>query len=168
MRPGTRGGGHLALVRAECMDLLGDDRERGRTDRAGQPAAREALQWIIGGYTLAFAAGMIAGARLGDRYGRKRLFALGAAGFAVASLACAFAVSPGMLIGFRLAQGAAAALLIPQGLGIIREVFAGDDRSKAFAVFGRVIGLSAVLGPILGGPWWTERVRVRWRLHVLH
>ena len=56
-----------------------------------------------------------------------------------------------MLIGFRLAQGAAAALLIPQGLGIIREVFSGDDQNKAFAVFGPVIGLSAVLGPILGG-----------------
>ena len=144
----------LALVlAAECMDLLDGTivNVAAPTVRASLNASAAALQWIIGGYALAFAAGMIAGARLGDRYGRKRLFALGAAGFAAASLACAFAVSPGMLIGFRLAQGAAAALLIPQGLGIIRDVFSGADQNKAFAVFGPVIGLSAVLGPILGG-----------------
>ena len=56
-----------------------------------------------------------------------------------------------MLIGFRLAQGAAAALLIPQGLGIVRDAFVGTDLQKAFTVFGPVIGLSAVLGPIVGG-----------------
>src|SRR5262249_9938507 len=114
-------------------------------------AGTAALQWIIGGYALAFAVGLIAGGRLGDIYGRKRLFVLGALGFVAASVACAFASSPEMLIGFRLAQGAAAALLIPQGLGIIRDVFAPDELPKAFTVFGPVIGLSAVLGPILGG-----------------
>ena len=76
---------------------------------------------------------------------------LGSLGFVAASMACAFAQSPEMLIGFRLAQGAAAALLIPQGLGIVRDVFVGADLQKAFTVFGPVIGLSAVLGPILGG-----------------
>src|SRR5580698_3738725 len=75
----------------------------------------------------------------------------GSAGFAAASLAAALSVSPAMLIGCRLAQGAAAALLIPQGLGVIRDVFAPDELGSAFAVFGPVIGLSAVLGPILGG-----------------
>src|SRR5580765_8156880 len=113
----------LALVlAAECMDLLD-----GTFVNVAAPTMRESL------HASAAALQWII------------------AGFALASLACAFAVSPGMLIGFRLAQGAAAALLIPQGLGIIREVFAGDDQSKAFAVFGPVIGLSAVLGPILGG-----------------
>jgi MFS family permease len=76
---------------------------------------------------------------------------LGAIGFVVASMACAFAVSPTMLIGCRLAQGAAAALLIPQGLGILRDVFAPEEQGSAFAIFGPVIGLSAVLGPIIGG-----------------
>jgi MFS family permease len=61
------------------------------------------------------------------------------------------AVDPAMLIGCRLAQGAAAALLIPQGLGIIRDVFAPAEQGRAFAIFGPVIGLSAVLGPIIGG-----------------
>ena len=114
-------------------------------------AGTAALQWIIGGYALAFAIGLIAGGRLGDIYGRKRLFVLGVLGFVASSVACAFASSPEMLIGFRLAQGAAAALLIPQGLGIIRDVFAPEELSRAFTVFGPVIGLSAVLGPILGG-----------------
>jgi len=154
------GGGHprrwavLALVlAAECMDLLD-----GSIVNVAAPAIRTelhastaALQWIISGYALAFAIGLITGARLGDRYGRKRLFVIGSAGFAATSLAAALAVDPAMLIGCRLAQGAAAALLIPQGLGIIREVFAPAELGRAFAVFGPVIGLSAVLGPIIGG-----------------
>jgi EmrB/QacA subfamily drug resistance transporter len=88
---------------------------------------------------------------LGDIYGRKRLFVIGATGFVVSSLACAFAADPTMLIAFRLAQGTAAALLIPQGLGIIHDVFAPAEMNKAFTLFGPVIGLSAVLGPIVGG-----------------
>jgi EmrB/QacA subfamily drug resistance transporter len=144
----------LALVlAAECMDLLDGTivNVAAPAIRTGLRASSSALEWIIGGYALAFAVGLIAGARLGDRYGRKRLFVLGALGFVAASLASACAVSPGMLIGSRLAQGAAAALLIPQGLGIIRDVFAPADQGKAFALFGPVIGLSAVLGPIVGG-----------------
>jgi len=153
-------GGHsrrwavLALVlAAECMDLLDGSivNVAAPTIRTELRASAAALQWIIGGYALAFAVGLITGARLGDRYGRKRLFVAGAAGFAAASLAAAMAVSPAMLIGCRLAQGAAAALLIPQGLGIIRDVFAPAEQGRAFALFGPVIGLSAVLGPIIGG-----------------
>ena len=153
-------GGHprrwavLALVlAAECMDLLDGSivNVAAPAIRTNLHASTAALQWIISGYALAFAIGLITGARLGDRYGRKRLFITGSAGFAAASLAAALAVNPAMLIGCRLAQGAAAALLIPQGLGIIREVFARAELGRAFAVFGPVIGLSAVLGPIIGG-----------------
>jgi EmrB/QacA subfamily drug resistance transporter len=144
----------LALVlAAECMDLLD-----GSIVNVAAPAIRTdlhastaALQWIISGYALAFAIGLITGARLGDRYGRRRLFVIGSAGFAAASLSAALAANPAMLIGCRLVQGAAAALLIPQGLGIIREVFPPAELGRAFAVFGPVIGLSAVLGPIIGG-----------------
>jgi EmrB/QacA subfamily drug resistance transporter len=144
----------LALVlAAECMDLLDGTivNVAAPTIHADLHAGAAALEWIIGGYALAFAAGLIAGGRLGDIYGRKRLFILGALGFVLSSLACAFAVDSAMLIGCRLAQGAAAALLIPQGLGIIQEVFAPAELGKAFTVFGPVIGASAVLGPILGG-----------------
>jgi len=144
----------LALVlAAECMDLLDGTivNVAAPTIHADLRAGSASLQWIIGGYALAFAAGLIAGGRLGDIYGRKRLFVIGSIGFVAASTACAFATTPGLLIGFRLAQGAAAALLIPQGLGIIRDAFPANELPRAFAVFGPVIGLSAVLGPIIGG-----------------
>jgi EmrB/QacA subfamily drug resistance transporter len=144
----------LALVLvAECMDLLDGTivNVAAPTIHADLHAGSTALQWIIGGYALAFAAGLIAGGRLGDIFGRKRLFLIGSIGFVAASTACAFATTPALLIAFRLAQGAAAALLIPQGLGIVRGVFAPEELPKAFTVFGPVIGLSAVLGPILGG-----------------
>ena len=144
----------LALVlAAECMDLLDGTivNVAAPTIRKDLHASAAALQWVIGGYALAFAVGLLAGARLGDIYGRKRLFVIGAIGFVVTSMACASAVSSEMLIACRLAQGTAAALLIPQGLGIIREVFAPDEQASALGLFGPVIGLSAVLGPILGG-----------------
>ena len=144
----------LALVlAAECMDLLDGTivNVAAPTIRADLHGSTSALQWVIGGYALAFAVGLITGGRLGDIYGRKRLFVLGAIGFVFASMACAFAVSPEMVIGCRLAQGAAAALLIPQGLGIVRDAFAPEEQPSAFAIFGPVIGLSAVLGPIIGG-----------------
>jgi EmrB/QacA subfamily drug resistance transporter len=144
----------LALVlAAECMDLLDGTivNVAAPTIRTDLHASAAGLQWIIGGYALAFAVGLITGARLGDIYGRKRTFVLGALGFVVSSVACGFAVSPEMLIGCRLAQGTAAALLIPQGLGIIRSVFAPDELGSAFAFFGPVIGLSSMLGPIIGG-----------------
>src|SRR5215472_664197 len=158
--PITQKAGHprkwviLALIlAAECMDLLDSTivNVAGPAIKTELRASSSALQWIIGGYALAFAIGLITGGRLGDRYGRRRMFVLGAFGFVAASLLSAFAVSPAMLIGRRLAQGTAAALLIPQGLGIIRDVFAPSEQGAAFGVFGPVIGLSAMLGPILGG-----------------
>jgi EmrB/QacA subfamily drug resistance transporter len=144
----------LALVlAAECMDLLDSTIVNVAAPSISRDlhAGASQLQWIIGGYALTFAIGLIAGGRLGDIYGRRRLFVIGALGFVVTSAACGFAVNPAMLISCRLAQGFAAAMLIPQGLGIIRSVFAPSDLGRAFALFGPVIGLSAMLGPILGG-----------------
>ena len=141
------------ILAAECMDLLDGTivNVAAPTIRTDLHSSASGLQWVIGGYALAFAMGLITGGRLGDIYGRKRLFVIGALGFVAASLACAFAVSSEMLVGCRMAQGFAAALLIPQGLGILRDVFAPSEQASAFAVFGPVIGLSAVLGPIIGG-----------------
>jgi EmrB/QacA subfamily drug resistance transporter len=144
----------LALVLvAECMDLLDGTivNVAAPTIHTDLHSSTSALQWVIGGYALAFAVGLITGGRLGDIYGRKRMFGLGALGFVVASMACAFAESPEMLIACRLAQGGAAALLIPQGFGIVRDAFKPSEQGSAFAIFGPVIGLSAVLGPIVGG-----------------
>ncbi|MGA5068047.1 MFS transporter [Streptomyces exfoliatus] len=109
-----------------------------------------AIQWITAGYALAFAAGLITGGRLGDIYGRKRLFLLGTAGFTLASALCGFAASPEMLVASRLLQGAAAAMMVPQVLSIIHVTFPAHERGKVFGMFGAIIGLGAVSGPLLG------------------
>jgi EmrB/QacA subfamily drug resistance transporter len=119
-----------------------------RADLGGGSAT---MQWLVAAYGLAFAVLLITGARLGDLFGRRRLFLVGMAGFTVASALCAVAPSSGLLVALRAVQGGFGALLIPQGFGMIKEVFAGDELTKAFAAFGPVMGLSAVAAPILGG-----------------
>ncbi|MFE3497700.1 MFS transporter [Streptomyces sp. NPDC059175] len=109
-----------------------------------------AIQWITAGYALAFAAGLITGGRLGDIYGRKRLFLIGISGFTVASALCGFAAGPEMLVASRLLQGAMAALMVPQVLAIVHATFPAHERGKVFGMFGAVVGLGAVSGPLLG------------------
>ena len=109
-----------------------------------------AVQWITAGYALTFAIGLITGGRLGDIFGRKRLFLLGIGGFTVASALCGFAVDPDMLVATRMLQGAAAALMVPQVLAIIHTTVPAEERGKVFGMFGAMIGLGAVGGPILG------------------
>jgi EmrB/QacA subfamily drug resistance transporter len=144
----------LAVVlAAECMDLLD-----ATVVNVAAPAIRHdfavsasGLQWIVGGYSFAQAVGLITGGRLGDLFGRRRLFLIGAAGFTVCSLLCGLATDSAMLIAARLLQGLAAAVLLPQGFGILREVFPPEEQSAAFGLFGPVIGGAAVIGPVLGG-----------------
>ncbi|MEV0051549.1 MFS transporter [Saccharopolyspora shandongensis] len=109
------------------------------------------IQWTIAAYVLALGAGLITGGRLGDQYGRKRVFMTGLAGFMVTSSLCALADDPGMLIGMRAAQGLAAGIMVPQVFGIIRASFAPGERAKAFGAYGAVQGLASVAGPLLGG-----------------
>ncbi|MFC7265806.1 MFS transporter [Streptomyces lutosisoli] len=109
------------------------------------------IQWYGAAYTLPFAVLLIAGGRLGDIAGRKRVFRIGVAGFVLASLACAFAPSAGLLIAARAVQGAAAALVIPQTIGLIRVMFDGDELARAMGSIGPVMGLAAVCGPVAGG-----------------
>ena len=144
----------LAIILAvECMDLLDATvtNVAGPSIKASLGASETGLQWIIGGYSFAFSVGLVTSGRLGDIYGRRRVFFTGMLGFTVASLACGAAPTTGWLIALRLVQGLFGALMIPQGFGIMRDVFAEEELPKAFGVFGPVIGLSAVLGPILGG-----------------
>src|SRR4051794_5309840 len=119
--------------------------------RADLGGSATTLQWLGAAYTLAFAVLLITGGRLGDLFGRRRLFIVGAAGFTLASAACAAAPSIEVLIAMRVLQGGFGALMIPQGFGVIKEVFAEHEIGKAFAAFGPVMGLSAVLAPIVGG-----------------
>jgi EmrB/QacA subfamily drug resistance transporter len=143
----------FVILAAECMDLLDATIVNVATPsiRADLHASSAALQWIVGGYALAFSVGLVTGGRLGDIFGRRGLFLIGAAGFTTASMLCGLASSPGMLIAFRLVQGAFGALMIPQGLGVIKEVFSTEELPKAFGIWGPVMGIAAVFGPIVGG-----------------
>ncbi|MEU6099002.1 MFS transporter [Streptomyces sp. NPDC047079] len=108
------------------------------------------IQWITAGYALAFAAGLITGGRLGDIHGRKRLFLIGIGGFTLASALCGFAVNPEMLVASRILQGAMAAMMVPQVLSIVHATFPAHERGKVFGLFGAIVGLGAVSGPLLG------------------
>lgn len=143
----------VAVLTAEIMDLLdatvvGVAAPSIRADLGGDSTV---IQWIAAGYTLAFAVGLITGGRLGDLYGRRRMFLVGLVGFVAASALCGLATSPGMLVGSRVVQGLFGAVLIPQGFGIIKAVFPPREIGAAFGAFGPAIGLSAVGGPILAG-----------------
>ncbi|MFD5175387.1 MFS transporter [Nocardia sp. NPDC058379] len=109
------------------------------------------IEWIIAAYVLAFAAVLITGGRLGDIYGRKRVFLLGMAGFTLASAACGLATDPDVLIAARFAQGAMGGLMVPQILAIIQTTFPKEERAKAIAVYSGVGGSASAVGLALGG-----------------
>ncbi|WP_433653930.1 MFS transporter [Nocardia sp. CA-128927] len=114
-------------------------------------AGPAAVQWVTAGYALAFALALITGGRLGDIHGRRKVFLLGTIGFTLASLLCGFAAGPGMLIAARVLQGGAAAVMMPQVLATLHVTFAGENRSRAFGLFGAVLAMGSVVGPVLGG-----------------
>lgn len=109
------------------------------------------MQWLGAAYALAMGIFLIIGGRLGDKYGQRKLFLIGMAGFTVSSLSCGISINPMMIIISRLAQGAFGAMMIPQGMAIMVENFPRDMLTKAFAFFGPVISISMVLGPIFAG-----------------
>jgi EmrB/QacA subfamily drug resistance transporter len=109
------------------------------------------VQWALAGYTLAYALVLITGGRLGDTFGRKRLFLIGVTGFTIMSALCGAAQSPGMLIASRVVQGAMGAIMVPQVLSVIQVIFPPAERIKALAGFGVTAGLGTVSGPLLGG-----------------
>src|SRR3984885_10679733 len=111
----------------------------------------ELIKWLGASYALSLGVLLVTGGRLGDRYGRPRIFLIGIAGFTAASLACGLAWDPPSIIVARLVQGAFGALLIPQGFGLLGAVFPREQIGKAFSAFGPILGLSAVGGPLLAG-----------------
>ncbi|MFI7665908.1 MFS transporter [Nocardia sp. NPDC049526] len=141
------------ILAADILDLL----DSTITNIAAPTIARDLrggpalIQWLGAGYALSLGVLLVVGGRLGDRFGKRRLFLIGLAGFTLASIACGLAVDPTTLICARLVQGAFGAMLIPQGFGILTSVFPREQLGKAFSVFGPALGLSGVCGPILAG-----------------
>jgi len=143
----------LTVLGADVMDLLDST-----IVNIGAPsiardlhATSTQLQWTIAGYTLAMAVALITGGRLGDLYGRRRMFLIGIGAFTLFSALSSAATDPQMLVTARVLQGLSAALMLPQGLSIIRSVFPADKAGAAMGIFGPVMGVAATVGPILGG-----------------
>jgi EmrB/QacA subfamily drug resistance transporter len=109
------------------------------------------LQWVVAGYLLVFALGLLPGGRFGDRFGHRRVFLAGVGVFTLASALCGLAPDGGTLVAGRLLQGAGAALMVPQVLAIIHTSFAENERAAAFGLAGAVAGLAVIVGPVLGG-----------------
>jgi MFS family permease len=114
-------------------------------------ASGASLQLVVGGYTIAYAMLLITGARLGDRYGRRRVYQAGVITFTAASLACALAPDSPLLVAFRFAQGAGAAALVPQVFSLIQLRFTGPARARALSAYAAVLSAGAVAGLVLGG-----------------
>lgn len=153
-RPYAKRWAALAVVLgAEAMDLLDASimAVSAPTIRDDLGLGMSSVQWLVAGYSLAMAVGLITGGRLGDIFGRKRMFLVGVLGFVLASLLCASAPSEEVLIASRVLQGLAGAVMLPQGFGLIKEMFPPKELVKALAMFGPVMGASAVCGPILAG-----------------
>lgn len=119
------------------------------------------VEWVMNAYLLVFAVLLITTGRLGDLYGRKLMFIAGLCVFTLASLACGLAPRVGWLIGFRALQGLGGALMMPNTLSIIANVFPPGERGKAMGFWGGVSGISLALGPSLGGLL-TEAASWRW------
>ena len=138
-------GSMMELLDATATGIAGPTIQ---SDVGGGPST---IQWLGVGYTLAMVAGLLTGGRMGDIAGRKRMFVIGAGGFVFGSLLCGVASSAEMIIAARVLQGLFGAMMIPQGLGMLKEMFPPKELQTAFGAMGPVIGLSAIGGPILAG-----------------
>jgi MFS family permease len=145
--------GFAVVVVSSVMDLLDSTiAQTAAPDiRRALGASYADLEWISAAYTLAMAALMILGSRLGDILGRRRVLLAAIGGFIVSSSLCALAPTAGLLIAARALQGCTAALMVPQGFGLIRELFGDEGQQRAFGIFGPIMGLAAVAGPLAGG-----------------
>lgn len=128
-------------------------------------ASTSGLQWVLNGYLLAVAALILTGGVMGDRYGRRRMFLWGTGGFAVATVICGISPTIEMLIAGRTLQGVASAVMTPGSLAIIESSFRRQDRGKAIGIWSALGGISAAIGPVLGG-WLIDVGSWRWIFFV--
>jgi len=143
----------IVMMSAALMDLIDGTIVNVAlpTIRRDLHASGTALEWVVAAYLLAFAAALITAGRIGDLLGRKRLFLAGVASFGLASLGCGLARNPGELIAGRALAGIAAAVMIPQVLATMREIFTGKERGAAFGIYGAMGGIATAGGLLLGG-----------------
>ncbi|NYE24003.1 MFS transporter [Pigmentiphaga litoralis] len=126
------------------------------------------LQMVISGYAGAYAVFLITGGRLGDIFGRRKIFLLGITGFGLTSLLCGLASSPEMLIAGRVLQGLSAAAMAPQGLASIHALFPEHERSRALGFYAAAVGLAAVVAQALGGALISaDLFHLEWRIIFL-
>lgn len=137
--------GFMALLDVSIVNVAIPSMTRGLHSTAGT------IQWVVSGYALAFGLTLVAGGRLGDAYGRRRMMLIGLTCFVLSSAAVGFAPNAPLVILARLLQGASAGLLTPQNSGLIQQLFRGPERGRAFGVFGLVVSISSATGPVLGG-----------------
>src|SRR5882762_1701343 len=125
-----------------------------------------AVEWVITGYALTFAALLIIGGRLGDVYGHRRIFIIGAALFGAGSLLASISTSVGELIlGEAIIEGVGASLMLPTTLAILSGTFKGRERATAFAAWGATAGVAAAFGPVVGG-FLTSNYSWRWSFRI--
>ncbi|MGB5936006.1 MAG: MFS transporter [Ornithinimicrobium sp.] len=123
------------------------------------------LEWVVAGYGLSLASLLLTAGRLGDQFGRRRMYVSGVAVFTLSSMVCAVAVSPETLIAARVAQGLGAAMILPSMLSLIGVLFQGPDRARAISVYGMAMGLAGAGGQIIGGTLIeADLFDVGWRL----
>lgn len=151
--PANRKSAMAILLMASFMNLIDVTVVNGALPSMASTlgATSSQLQWVIAAYTLAFSLGLLPFGRLGDTFGRRRLFLLGVGAFTMASLLCGLAPSIEWLIFARVLQGLAGAMMTPQTLAIAQVIFPPEERAGIFALFGFASGLAAVTGPLLGG-----------------
>ena len=121
------------------------------TIRAEFGAPMETLQWTVNAFNLSFAVLLLTGAALGDRFGRRRLFAAGIVLFVASSVACALSTGILSLIAARIAQGAGSALIMPLGMALLSTAFPKEERARALGIFSGVVGIAVLAGPAIGG-----------------
>jgi EmrB/QacA subfamily drug resistance transporter len=125
--------------------------------RADLAASAAQLQWVVNAYLLPLSALLLLGGAAGDRFGRRRMFLGGVAGFAIASLVCALAPTLTVLLAGRFVQGMAAAMLLPNSLALLGSAYAGEARGKAIGTWAAATTITAAIGPLIGG-WLIETV----------
>jgi len=131
------------------------------TIRSDFDASVETLQWTVNAYNLSFAVLLLTGAAIGDRFGRRAMFAAGIFVFALASVGCALSGSAASLIAARAVQGAGAALVMPLAMSILSAAFPKEERARALGIFSGVTGFALIIGPAIGG-FITESFGWRW------